>query len=393
MKKRGDKSTKKKTIIGLIAIVAIVAVVIFTGCIEEKPPTEGVASETSSSATSYPEAPERHRVGQAPVLVPYRQSGLKTTDRQYDSSGLVSRTELLYFESTGGSGEVQITARLEELETATTRLEEQETSITTLVEAGKFYKLSVPLEGTLYTIVDEPRLIIESPALASPHIKQYEKIGMGPWSMSLLLGKMYLEEWEPPAPNWGLAVKILSGDGTVSADPGRLLFSGEPLIKTKNWHPKYINYHPGYEDGTEVTVTATPAEGYVFDHWGVLQSDREYSITKEPPSITIWMTGATQVHLYFAWEACAVPGEAGDRLPLYRVILYKDDVHTSSEEVEALLDSIPGMTDVHASDIAEDVERSGQSEVVPCPLKSAELYRDRLEAFGLIVTVEPVERR
>ena len=379
---------KKKTIAGLIAIVAIVVVVMFSGCIEEKPPTEGVASETSSSATSYPEAPERHRVGQAPVLVPYHQGRLKITDYQYDSSGLVSRTELLYFESTGGSGEVQITARLEELETATTRLEEQETSITTLVEAGKFYKLSVPLEGTPYPLVDEPRLIIESPALASPQIKQYEKIGMGPWSMSLLLGKMYLEEWEPPAPSWGLAVKILSGDGTVSADPGRLLFSshGEPF-------KEYENLLPGYEDGTEVTLTAHPASGYVFDHWEVLQPDREYSITKEPPSITIRMTGATRVYLYFAWEACAVPREAGDRLPLYRVILHNDDVHTSSEEVEALLDSIPGMTDVHASDIAEDVERSGQSEVVPCPLKSAELYRDRLEAFGLIVTVEPVERR
>ena len=379
---------KKKTIAGLIAIVAIVVVVMFSGCIEEKPPTEGVASETSSSATSYPEAPERHRVGQAPVLVPYHQGGLKITDYQYGSSGLVSRTELLYFESTGGSGEVQITARLEELETATTRLEEQETSITTHVEAGKFYKLSVPLEGTPYTLVDEPRLIIESPALASPQIKQYEKIRMGPWSMSLLLGKMYLEEWEPPAPSWGLAVKILSGDGTVSADPGRLLFSshGEPF-------KEYENLLPGYEDGTVVTLTAHPASGYVFDHWEVLQPDREYSITKEPPSITIRMTGATRVYLYFAWEACAVPREAGDRLPLYRVILHNDDVHTSSEEVEALLDSIPGMTDVHASDIAEDVERSGQSEVVPCPLKSAELYRDRLEAFGLIVTVEPVERR
>jgi len=384
---------KKKTIAGLIAIIAIAAVVIFAGCVEEKPPTEGVASETSSSEHLIPEVPERHRVGQAPVLVPYHQGGLKITDYQYDSSGLVSRTELLYFESTGGSGEVQITARLEELETATTRLEEQETSITTLVEAGKFYKLSVPFEGTPYTLVDEPRLIIESPALASPQIKQYEKIGMGPWSMSLSLGKMYLEEWEPPAPIWALGVTILSGDGPVSADHGRLLFSGEPLIKTKDWHPKYENLLPGYEDGTEVTLTAHPASGYVFDHWEVLQTDREYSITKEPPSITIRMTGSTQVYLYFAWEACAVPGEAGDRLPLYRVILHNDDVHTSSEEVEALLDSIPGMTDVHASDIAEDVERSGQSEVVPCPLKSAELYRDRLEAFGLIVTVEPVERR
>lgn len=271
---------KKKIIASLIVIAAIVSVVIFTGCVQEQPQTEDAT-----------EAPERHRVDQAPVLVPYYpsgQGGLKITDRQYDSSGLVSRTELFYFESTGESGEVQITARLEELETYTTRLEEQKMSITILVEAGKFYKLSVPFEGVFYGIVDEPRLIIESPALALPQVLQYKRIGVvGSWSMLLMLGKIHLEEWEPPAPSWGLTVKILSGEGTISADPGEgLLFSGESPSG-------YINLHSGYEDGTKVTLTAHPASGYVFDHW-------EGDVTGQSTSITVHMTCSRHIQAYFS---------------------------------------------------------------------------------------------
>ncbi len=149
------------------------------------------------------ETPERHRVDQAPVLGPYQgplgPGGLMTTERLWDSSGLVGEVKLFYFESTGGSGEVQITARLE---TASFRLEEQETSITTLVEAGEFYKLSVTLMGTPQPLVDEPRLILitEFSGLSSTQVLQFKNIGMGPWSMPLLLGEMSVEPWTPPEP-------------------------------------------------------------------------------------------------------------------------------------------------------------------------------------------------
>ena len=119
------------------------------------------------------------------------------TETNYDGMSLVSETHLFYFESTGGSGEVQITARLE---TASFRLEEQETSITTLVEAGKFYKLSVPLMGTPYPLVDEPRLVIEFSGLSSTQVLQFKNIGMGPWSMPLLLEEISVESWTPPEP-------------------------------------------------------------------------------------------------------------------------------------------------------------------------------------------------
>jgi len=169
---------------------------------------------------------ERHRVDQAPVLVPYQGSlgpgGLAITERNYDGMSLVSETHLFYFESTGGSGEVQITARLE---TASFRPEEQEISITTLVEAGEFYKLSVPFMGIPSHLVDEPRLIIAFSGLSQTQILQFKNIGMGPWSMPLLLGEMSVEPWTPPETEpetvWSNFNLILTHKwGSHGSDPG-----------------------------------------------------------------------------------------------------------------------------------------------------------------------------
>ena len=165
---------------------------------EEK---EALVTENEIVEEAATETPERHRVDQAPVLVPYQgplgPGGLMITERLWDSSGLVGEAKLFYFESTGGSGENQMTARLE---TASFRLEEQESSITTLVEVGEFYKLSVPFMGTPSPLVDEPSLIIEFSGLNPTQELQFKNIGMGPWSMPLLLGEISVELWTPPEP-------------------------------------------------------------------------------------------------------------------------------------------------------------------------------------------------
>jgi len=166
---------------------------------EEEEEEETVVTKDAIAEEDTTETPERHRVDQTPVLVPYQgplgSDGLKITERLWDSSGLVGEAKLFYFESTGGSGEVQIIARLE---TASFRLEEQETSITTFVEAGEFYKLSVSFMGTPCPLVDEPRLIIEFSGLSSAQVLQFKNIGAGPWSMPLLLGEISVEPWVPP---------------------------------------------------------------------------------------------------------------------------------------------------------------------------------------------------
>ncbi len=344
----------------------------------DTPGTPATATTPMSTAqageAATPTAPEWQEV---PRLRRYTKGALTTLTRGYSGGVVSSVTQLMYFEVAGGTGEVRISARLED----------QEQSITAVVEAGKFYKLSVLL-GVGLGRVDRPNILtIDSPALASPQAIKYE-VDPLVGSLVLSLKSMDIEEWEPPPPNWKLSIHILSGNGTVSTDVGDLYFLGEPLVKPEGWHPRYDVV--SLEDGTLVTATATPATGYVFDHWEVVQYDREYSVNQEPPSITLRMTGYASVDLYFVWEACAVPQEGQT---LYRVIFHNDEVHTFSEAIEALVESIPNMTHEQASDIAEEVDRSGQFEVVSCPRESAELYRDRLEAYGLIVTIEPVSGR
>jgi len=191
---------------------------------------EVVVTEDEITEEDATETLERHRIDQAPVLVPYQgplgPGGLAITERLWDASGLVGEVKLFYFESIGGSGEVQITAKLE---TASFRLEEQETSITTLVEAGKFYKLSVYLMGTPHSLVDEPRLIIEIEfsGQSSAQVLQFKNIGMGPWSMPLLLGEMSVEPWTPPPepdpePVWSnFNLTLIHELGSHGSDPGK----------------------------------------------------------------------------------------------------------------------------------------------------------------------------
>ncbi len=189
----------------LVASYLMAIVLLLVSCapttLGEQEEEEAVVTEDKIAEEDATETPERHRVDQAPVLISYQgprgPDGLAITESNYDGMSLVNETHLFYFESTGGSGEVQITAILE---TASFRLEEQETSITTLVEAGKFYKLSVPFMGTPYPLVDEPRLVIEFSGLSSTQVLQFKNIGMGPWSMPLLLGEMSVESWTPPEP-------------------------------------------------------------------------------------------------------------------------------------------------------------------------------------------------
>ena len=75
-------------------------------------------------------------------------------------------------------------------------------------------------------------------------------------------------------------------------------------------------------------------------------------------------------------------------LPPYLVVLHNDDVNSMEHVVHALLESVPELTPERAHEVMIAAHTHGSAEVVRCPLERAELYRDRLESFGLTATIE-----
>ncbi len=76
-------------------------------------------------------------------------------------------------------------------------------------------------------------------------------------------------------------------------------------------------------------------------------------------------------------------------LPPHAVILFNDDVHAMEFVVLALLKSVPSLTPERAAEIMFEAHNAGRAVVIVCPLETAELYRDRLQSFGLGASVEP----
>ncbi len=75
-------------------------------------------------------------------------------------------------------------------------------------------------------------------------------------------------------------------------------------------------------------------------------------------------------------------------LPPYAVILHNDDVNEMGYVAMALLRSVPELTRERAVEIMLTAHHQGQAVVIVCPLELAELYRERLEGYGLTSTIE-----
>lgn len=75
-------------------------------------------------------------------------------------------------------------------------------------------------------------------------------------------------------------------------------------------------------------------------------------------------------------------------LPPHTVILHNDDHNTMDHVVVALVKSVPSLSPQEAVQIMLEAHNSGRAAVVTCPLELAELYRDRLQSFGLTATIE-----
>jgi ATP-dependent Clp protease adaptor protein ClpS len=75
-------------------------------------------------------------------------------------------------------------------------------------------------------------------------------------------------------------------------------------------------------------------------------------------------------------------------LPPWAVILHNDDHNEMLYVISCLLKSVPGLSTRRAAEIMLKAHNHGRAQVTTCPLELAELYRDRLESFGLTATIE-----
>ncbi len=80
--------------------------------------------------------------------------------------------------------------------------------------------------------------------------------------------------------------------------------------------------------------------------------------------------------------------ELNERLPRYSVILYNDDYHSMDYVVEALVKSVPDLIVEEAVGIMFEAHNTGRAVVIVCLLEQAELYRDRIQSYGLGVSIE-----
>src|SRR5215469_18703216 len=76
-------------------------------------------------------------------------------------------------------------------------------------------------------------------------------------------------------------------------------------------------------------------------------------------------------------------------LPLYKVIVQKDDYNEMTYVVFALLHSVNTLTVQEAERIMLTAHLTGKAVVIVCPKEAAEYYQERLLSYNLTATIEP----
>jgi len=77
------------------------------------------------------------------------------------------------------------------------------------------------------------------------------------------------------------------GSGSIADSIGALVYE---VVTEEGAYKGYVGK---YKHGTGVTLTATPASGYVFDHWGG-------DVTGESSSVIVHMIGNRYIEAYFS---------------------------------------------------------------------------------------------
>jgi ATP-dependent Clp protease adaptor protein ClpS len=76
-------------------------------------------------------------------------------------------------------------------------------------------------------------------------------------------------------------------------------------------------------------------------------------------------------------------------LPRYKVILHNDNHNEAGYVARSLAKAVPSLSYEQAWQIMLQAHTTGFAVVVVCPKEAAEYYQERLQGFGLTVTIEP----
>jgi len=77
-----------------------------------------------------------------------------------------------------------------------------------------------------------------------------------------------------------------------------------------------------------------------------------------------------------------------EHVPRFAVILHNDEVNSMEHVVDALLKSVPTLSEQDAIRVMMDAHTDGKAIVTVCPLETAEFYRDRLQSFSIGASIE-----
>lgn len=77
--------------------------------------------------------------------------------------------------------------------------------------------------------------------------------------------------------------------------------------------------------------------------------------------------------------------------PRYRVLLHNDDYNSMEHVVQALMKTVPSITQPQAVSIMMEAHTNGMALVITCAQEHAEFYCETLRNQGLSSTIEPDE--
>ncbi|MBW1898151.1 MAG: hypothetical protein JRI61_03735 [Deltaproteobacteria bacterium] len=213
-------------------------------------------------------------------IVWIEDSGAPIITAQFEDGILTGYLCYNYLEVNEGSGEIEISANLE----SSSGESKGSKNTTFQVEEGQLYKLTIEVNCSGPSDYDPDNPPIGFPneftiSSDSPSaITSIENIVTGGfYTNTLSLGQVFLDLWENIQPMRSLEAKVLpEGSGSISDNFGLLVYEGTRPGRAGEF------YVGEYEHGTEITLTATPASGYVFDYWyGTLWTNKPVG-----PSVT-----------------------------------------------------------------------------------------------------------